>query len=83
MKVMTIRNVPSELGQMLEREKRRRGMSLNRTVLALLQEALGLAMVGPRSNGLRKMAGTWSDAEHREFEQAVAPFGEIDEAVWR
>jgi len=83
MKVMTIRNIPSDLGEMLEQEKQRRGTSLNRTVLALLREALGLTGVGPRSNGLRRMAGTWNEGEYREFEKAVAPFGEIDEAIWR
>ena len=83
MKTMTIRNIPSELGELLELEKHRRGASLNRTVLALLQEALGLGRPGPRSNGLRHLAGTWNESEFEEFEQAVAPFAEVDEAIWR
>ena len=37
MKTMTIRNVPAELSAALEAEKRRRGLSLNRTVLSLMQ----------------------------------------------
>lgn len=83
MKAITIRNVPAELAESLEREKRRRGASLNRTVLALLSEALGVSRRGPRSNGLRRLAGTWTEAEYREFEEAVAPFEQIDDAIWR
>ena len=35
-----------------------------------------------RSNGLRRFAGTWSLEEFKQFEEAVAPLGEIDEEVW-
>ena len=83
MKTMTIRNIPSELAQALDKERRRRGLSLNRTVLVLLRNALGVQNAATRSNGLRQLAGTWSEAEYKQFEQAVAPFGEIDEAMWR
>ncbi len=83
MKTMTIRNVPAELAQALEKERRKRGTSLNRTVLALLRNALGVSSQAVPSNGLRQLAGTWSEAEYKQFEQAVAPLGEVDEAMWR
>ncbi len=83
MKTMTIRNVPAELSAALEAERRRRGLSLNRTVLMLMQEALGVGAGARRSNGLRRLAGTWSEREFREFEQAVAPLAEVDEDIWR
>ena len=83
MKTMTIRNVSSELAVALDAEKQRRGLSLNRTVLALMREALGLSAGRDRSNGLRHLAGSWNEEEFRSFERAVAPFGEIDEDLWR
>ena len=83
LKTMTIRNIPTELAQALDRERRKRGTSLNRTVLALLCNALGVPNQAVRSNGLRRLAGTWGEAEHKQFEQAVAPLGEVDEAMWR
>lgn len=83
MRTMTIRNVPPELAQALDKERQRRSASLNRTVLALLHNALGVRNAGTRSNGLRHLAGTWSEEEYQGFEQAVAPFGEVDEAMWR
>ena len=83
MKTMTIRNVSTELSAALEAERRRRGLSLNRTVLMLMQEALGVGAGARRSNGLRRLAGSWSEDEFREFERAVAPFSEVDEDIWR
>ena len=52
-------------------------------MLALLRNALGVPNQAVRSNGLRELAGTWSEAEYRQFEQAVAALGEVDEAMWR
>lgn len=83
MKTMTIRNISTELAAALEAEKRRRGLSLNRTVLSLMQETLGISDARGRSNGLRSLAGSWNEDEFRQFEEAVAQFGEIDEGLWR
>ena len=85
MKTMTIRNVSDELSDALEAETCRRGLSLNRTVLALMGEALGIPdrRSRRRSNGLRRLSGTWSEEEFRRFEEAVAPFGEIDRELWK
>lgn len=83
MKTMTIRNVPTELAQALDKERRKRGTSLNGTVLALLRNALGVSSQAVRSNGLRQLAGTWSESEYKQFEQAVALLREVDEAMWR
>ena len=83
MKIMTVRNVPIELAQALHKEQRKRGTSLNRTVLALLRNALRVPNQAVRSNALRQLAGAWSEAEYRRFEQAVAPLGEVDEVMWQ
>lgn len=65
----------------LEREKRRRGRSLNQTVIDLLSQSLGV-QVG-RSNGLGRLAGGWDEEDVRDFERAVAPFEQIDEDLWK
>lgn len=81
MKALTIRNLPPSLAEALEREKRRRGKSLNQTVIDLLGQALGAE--GVRSNGLGRLAGGWSEDEFRDFEQATAQFGAADDELWR
>ena len=82
MKTMTIRNVPSEVAHALDAERLRRGLSLNRTVLALVAEALGISGK-PRSNGLRGLSGDWTEEEYRQFEAATASFNEIDDELWK
>lgn len=81
MKALTIRNLPPGVAEALEREKRRRGKSLNQTVIDLLGQGLGAQ--GVRSNGLGELAGGWSEDELRDFERAIAPFEAVDEELWR
>jgi plasmid stability protein len=78
---LTIRNLPADLADALDREKRRRGKSLNQTVIDLLGQGLGAE--GVRSNGLGRLAGGWSEDEFRDFEQATAQFEAVDEELWR
>ena len=83
MRQLTIRHVPPELASALEAEKRRRGASLNRIVLELLAQALGVSRGGRRSNGLARFAGTWTQEEFEEFEKAIEFTEQIDEELWR
>lgn len=78
---MTIRNLPPGIADALEREKRRRGKSLNQTVIDLLGQGLGTQRA--RSNGLGRLAGSWSEDKFHEFERATAPSEGVDEELWR
>jgi hypothetical protein len=71
MKRLTVRNLPPPIAKALEKERRRRGKSLNRTVIELLGQGLNLALPHGRNNGLRRLAGTWSDAELKRFTKAI------------
>jgi hypothetical protein len=83
MKHLTIRNVPKRLADALARERRRRDQSLNATVLDLLGRSLGIGQDGRPTNGLGRLAGTWTGTDHEEFEAAVAPFESVDDEMWR
>ena len=80
MKTLTVRNLPPEVAEALEREKRRRGTSLNQTVIDLLSQGLGVG--GIRTNGLAGLSGKWSEEDYRRFERVVAPFAEVDPELW-
>jgi hypothetical protein len=80
-RALTIRNVPPSVAEALDRERKRRGVSLNETVLALLRQGLGVG--APRSNGLAAMAGGWTEKEAREFETSIDTFEWVDEDLWR
>jgi plasmid stability protein len=81
MRNLTVRGVPKGVAEALEREKQRRGTSLNRTVIDLLRQALGVG--APRSNGVAALAGTWTQDDLDEFEEAVASFDRVDADLWR
>ncbi len=81
MKTLTVRNLPADVATALEQEKRRRGASLNQTVIDLLKQGLGVN--GARSNGLARLSGSWDDDLFDEFEKAVAPFERIDPGLWK
>lgn len=83
MKALTVRNVPKKLADALAHERRRRGQSLNKTVLDVLGEGLGLTGVEGRRNGLGALAGTWSSADLVQFETAIAASEQIDDELWK
>jgi hypothetical protein len=78
---LTVRNLPEGLADALAREKQRRGTSLNRTVIDLLEQSLGVRST--RSNGLRKLSGTWTPNQQREFLDSIRCLDEIDQDLWR
>jgi hypothetical protein len=80
---LTVRGVPALLARAIESERRRRGTSLNQTILDLLARALGVGARRASSNGLRTLAGTWSAEEHARFEDSIALTEQIDEELWR
>jgi plasmid stability protein len=80
MRTMTVRNIPPELDEALQRERARRGQSLNQTVIDLLGQRLGVGSA--RSNGLARLAGTWTEEEFERFSDAMEPFERVDEELW-
>ena len=82
---LTIRSVGSRLRAALEQEAARRGQSLNKTVLALLAERLGLAeSAAPVEYGdLDELAGTWSKSEAMRFDEALHTQRQVDPKLWQ
>jgi hypothetical protein len=76
---LTIRGVSEELSRRLARLSRERGQSINTTALAILEEALGIQA---RRRRLARYA-TWTPADLKEFENALADQRVIDNDLWR
>ncbi len=64
----------------LRADARRRGISVNRLIVETLQRERAGAK--RKHNDLDALAGRWSKAEAEAFAAAVAPFSEIDPALW-
>ena len=86
LKQLTIRGFGSRLEHVIRQRAQREGLSLNKVVVWMLQEAAGLRPATGRGGeigpALDDLAGTWSAAEARKFKQAVADFEQVDPDLW-
>ena len=86
MKQLTIRGVDPMLEAKLKSEAKKRGQSLNRTVVSLLTEKVGLSSDPKRFESvyhdLDELAGTWSEEEARTFEKNLGNLRQIDQELW-
>ena len=84
MKRLTLRGIDEELEQELHTLAERWSCSVNAAILRLLRQATGLTQkkFGHRYHDLDDLAGTWSEEEKREFDEAIAPLSRIDEKLW-
>ncbi len=84
MNAITLRNIPREIQEAIERRARDERLSFNKAVLRMLEEALGLGR--GRGDGLHHdldhLAGTWSQEEADEFDAALAEERRIDPELW-
>ena len=83
MNCLTIRGLPDDVAKALQEEKNRRGKSLNQTVVELLRQALNLEWIAKSTNGMEKLAGSWSQKELENFEREMAIFEHADEEHWK
>jgi len=85
MKAITVRDMPPALEEAVLKRAQREGMSLNRTVILMLEEASGLSEdKKPKLNhDFDKFAGTWTAEEADDFDRRVAHFEEIDWEMWK
>jgi len=87
MKAITLRDVPPELARLIRRRAEQEKMSLNKTVVRLLEEGTGLLQKKkkgkPLYDDLDALAGAWTQKEAREFEQALEKQRAIDLDLWK
>jgi len=82
MNQITVRNIPAAVEARLRTMADRLGLSLNQTVIRLLEAATGGRPDAPKRD-LSQIAARWSDREADAFDRATAPFESVDEEVWR
>ena len=84
---LTVQGLDAALEQRLHAEARRRGLSVNRTTLELLRQAVGLAprtshsVAGPFAD-LDHLAGTWTPEEAGAFDRTLAGSRPVDRELW-
>jgi hypothetical protein len=84
MKTISLRIGDDNLALCLEQESRRRGTSINGLIVEAIRTFLGVPGRGRGGvhHDLDHLAGTWSEADEREFADAVQGFAAIDREMW-
>lgn len=85
MKQLTIRGVDEKLHKTLQDKAEQQGVSMNRYVLYLIKESVGLAARGlpeQEFDDLDDLAGTWTEAEYTEFTHSLEEQRPIDAEMW-
>ncbi len=81
---ITIHDLDQHVATLIRERARRDGTSLNKTIKALLENALGVRPVSAvHRKNFEKFCGTWTKAQAAEFERATADFDEVDPRDWR
>jgi hypothetical protein len=84
MTAITLRNIPSKLQDVIRRRAGKYGLSLNKTVIRMLEEAAGQRTAPGRElhNDLDHLAGTWSEEEAAAFDAALSEQRRVDPELW-
>lgn len=86
MKQLTIRGVDDKLHTILRNKANQQGMSMNRYLLHLIKDSVGLINGGLLNeqvfDDLDELAGTWTQADFEEFEANLHEQRQIDEELW-
>ena len=86
MKAVTLRNLPPELARIIRRKASESRTSINRAVIGLLEEGVGIR---PKREGkplyhdLVALAGAWTKDAGAAFEKALLQQRGIDPELWK
>ena len=84
MKSITIHGLDDTTDEAIRKRALAEGLSLNRTIKALLREVLGLAGGRKtRRQDFEGLCGTWSPGELEAFTAAIEDFHQIDVKDWK
>jgi hypothetical protein len=86
MKAVTLRSLPPNVAEAIRKEANRKGMSLNKAVIRLLENRVGARekkLRQTRHHDLDDLAGSWSKQEAVEFDKSLADQRTIGPDLWK
>lgn len=87
MKQITLRDIPDDIARAIEKKARKDKLSLNKTIISLLERTTGAAgrKKGPETSyhDLDHLSGAWSKSEADRFEKDLLSQRTIDEDLWK
>lgn len=85
MKQITIRDIPDEIRKTVQKEAARKGVSLNKEIISLLDRAAGAKVPGKKKvyhHDLDHLSGLWSRKEAALFDKALKAMRDTDPGTW-
>ena len=83
-RAITLRNLPPHVINAIRRRAKERRISLNRAVITLLEEGLGVgSQTDATYHELDDLGGSWAREEAAAFDTALREQRSIDPDVWR
>lgn len=83
MSQITLRQIPDVLDKQLRNLAGKNKTSLNKVVLSLLLENLGLSANSNRKRDLTDLCGTWTSNQYDEFQRNTEHFDQLDPEIWK
>jgi hypothetical protein len=87
LKQITLRGIPVEIERMIKKEAERKGLSLNKAFISLVEKATGTKekMQKRKSmhHDLDHLCGIWTKRDAEEFTKNVEYQRTIDEGLWK
>lgn len=83
MRQITLRQVPENIDTLVRLISKKQNKSINKTIIALLEKALGLKENSNKKRDLSKLAGTWDKSQTEEFIKNTKLFDKIDMEIWK
>lgn len=87
MKQITLRGIPEEISEAVRKEAERKGVSLNKAFITLLEKRTGTGKRERKEkvvhHDLDHLSGTWTKRDAENFNRDLESLREIDEEVWK
>ena len=84
MKSITIHGIDNPLAELIKSKAQSQGLSVNKTVKKILEEALGVKpqTIARRRKDFEEFSGVWSDVELAEFQEKTKDLNSVDQGDW-
>lgn len=87
MKQITLRSIPDEVEKTVRKEAKRKGVSLNKAIIALLERSVGTKVRETKKrvvyHDLDHLAGLWSREEATSFDKTLKSQRKVDAELWK
>jgi hypothetical protein len=87
MKQITLRSIPGEVEKTVRKEAERKGVSLNKAIISLLERSVGTKVPEKKKrvmyDDLDHLAGLWSREEAASFDKTLKAQRKVDAELWK